>query len=242
MTLSRWLRDYLYIPLGGSQNGRWRAYRNLLIVMVLGGLWHGAAWTFVAWGALHGGGLAFERWWGEWRERRRVRRALSEGLRGDWHGDGVLPVGPGGPLVLPDDDGLSSGSGGAAVAVLERPAPVLLTLDPPPARHLWLRRLVTFHLVCAGWVFFRARSFSDATTVFSRIVHGGGVVALNPMVVVVIAGMIAAQYVPAAAVDKVRARFSALRAWQMAIVLGAVLLLVDVLGPDGIAPFIYFRF
>jgi D-alanyl-lipoteichoic acid acyltransferase DltB (MBOAT superfamily) len=242
MTLSRWLRDYLYIPLGGSQNGRWRAYRNLLIVMVLGGLWHGAAWTFVAWGALHGGGLAFERWWGEWRERRRVRRALSEGLRGERYGDGFVPVGPGGPLVLPDDEGAAYGVGGTAVAVLEAPAPAILTLEPPPARRLWLRRLVTFHLVCAGWVFFRARSFSDATTVFSRIVHGGGAAAVNPMVVVVIVGMIAAQYVPAAAVDRVRARFAALRAWQMAIALGSVLLLVDVLGPDGIAPFIYFRF
>src|SRR3954451_15369825 len=61
MTLSRWLRDYLYIPLGGSRKGRLTTYRNLMLTMLLGGLWHGAAWTFVAWGALHGGGLAWER-------------------------------------------------------------------------------------------------------------------------------------------------------------------------------------
>src|SRR3954463_6789555 len=61
MTLSRWLRDYLYIPLGGSRKGRLLTYRNLLLTMVLGGLWHGAAWTFVAWGAIHGGVLARER-------------------------------------------------------------------------------------------------------------------------------------------------------------------------------------
>ncbi|MEX1287514.1 MAG: MBOAT family O-acyltransferase, partial [Acidimicrobiia bacterium] len=62
MTLSRWLRDYLYIPLGGSRRGEAATYRNLMITMLLGGLWHGAAWTFVFWGALHGGWLAFERW------------------------------------------------------------------------------------------------------------------------------------------------------------------------------------
>ena len=61
MTLSRWLRDYLYIPLGGNRKGRLRTYRNLLLTMLLGGLWHGAAWTFVAWGGIHGAGLAVER-------------------------------------------------------------------------------------------------------------------------------------------------------------------------------------
>lgn len=60
MTLSRFLRDFLYIPLGGNRGGRWLTYRNLLITMVLGGLWHGAAWTFVLWGALHGVGLVTE--------------------------------------------------------------------------------------------------------------------------------------------------------------------------------------
>ena len=54
ITLSAWLRDYLYIPLGGNRNGKWNTYRNLMITMLLGGLWHGANWTFVAWGGLHG--------------------------------------------------------------------------------------------------------------------------------------------------------------------------------------------
>ena len=60
MTLSRFLRDFLYIPLGGSRGGRLFTYRNLFITMLLGGLWHGAAWTFVLWGAFHGAGLAGE--------------------------------------------------------------------------------------------------------------------------------------------------------------------------------------
>lgn len=61
ISLSSWLRDYLYVPLGGSRHGPRRTYVNLLLVMVLGGLWHGAAWTFVIWGGLHGTLLALER-------------------------------------------------------------------------------------------------------------------------------------------------------------------------------------
>ena len=60
MTLSRFLRDFLYIPLGGNRGGRAKTYRNLLITMMLGGLWHGAAWPFVLWGAFHGAGLIAE--------------------------------------------------------------------------------------------------------------------------------------------------------------------------------------
>jgi alginate O-acetyltransferase complex protein AlgI len=60
MTLSRFLRDYLYIPLGGNRKGRVRTYINLMLTMALGGLWHGAAWNFVAWGAYQGTGLSAE--------------------------------------------------------------------------------------------------------------------------------------------------------------------------------------
>jgi D-alanyl-lipoteichoic acid acyltransferase DltB (MBOAT superfamily) len=61
MTLSRFLRDFLYIPLGGNRGGKWKTARNLMITMTLGGLWHGAAWGFVLWGALHGACLMIER-------------------------------------------------------------------------------------------------------------------------------------------------------------------------------------
>jgi len=61
ISLSTWLRDYLYIPLGGNRKGSGRTYVNLMTVMLLGGLWHGASWNFVLWGAIHGGMLAFER-------------------------------------------------------------------------------------------------------------------------------------------------------------------------------------
>ncbi|HEY6450366.1 MAG TPA: MBOAT family protein, partial [Candidatus Cybelea sp.] len=69
ITLSTWLRDYLYIPLGGNRHGEAATLRNLMLTMLLGGLWHGAQWTFVAWGAYHGAALCVERVAGIGRER-----------------------------------------------------------------------------------------------------------------------------------------------------------------------------
>lgn len=82
MTLSRFLRDYLYIPLGGNRHGSLRRYGNLLITMLLGGLWHGAGWTFVVWGGLHGAYLVVNHAWqalaDRWRhDRPRPSRAAE---------------------------------------------------------------------------------------------------------------------------------------------------------------------
>jgi len=77
LSLSHWLRDYLYIPLGGNRNGEGRTYVNLMVVMLLGGLWHGASWNFVIWGAIHGVALAAERKHG----RSSFYRALPGPLR-----------------------------------------------------------------------------------------------------------------------------------------------------------------
>jgi alginate O-acetyltransferase complex protein AlgI len=63
ITLSQWLRDYLYIPLGGNRKGPSRTYVNLFLTMLLGGLWHGAGWNFVLWGVLHGAALSIHRGW-----------------------------------------------------------------------------------------------------------------------------------------------------------------------------------
>jgi alginate O-acetyltransferase complex protein AlgI len=76
MTLSRWLRDYLYVPLGGNRKGGSRTYRNLMLTMLLGGLWHGAAWTFVVWGGIHGTFLCLEHW-------RRSRKLVPSGTAGE---------------------------------------------------------------------------------------------------------------------------------------------------------------
>jgi alginate O-acetyltransferase complex protein AlgI len=79
ISLSTWLRDYLYIPLGGNRKGVTRTYINLLLTMLLGGLWHGASWTFVVWGALHGAWLSIERfvWRGEAPQPRWYSRVLT---------------------------------------------------------------------------------------------------------------------------------------------------------------------
>jgi alginate O-acetyltransferase complex protein AlgI len=76
MSLSFWLRDYVYIPLGGNRGSPFAFYRNLMATMLLGGLWHGASWNFVAWGALHGVGLCLHKLW------LGVRPLLGAGI--DW--------------------------------------------------------------------------------------------------------------------------------------------------------------
>ena len=111
ISLSTWLRDYLYIPLGGNRKGRRRTYINLALTMLLGGLWHGAAWTFVAWGAFHGALLVAYHGWA----------------------DRFSPKGA-----------------------------------PDSGRRLTLRRLWMFHLVCLGWLFFRANSLGQV----GAMLHG----------------------------------------------------------------------
>ena len=91
ISLSTFLRDYLYIPLGGNRKGPRRTYVNLILVMLLGGLWHGANWTFVAWGAYHGILLAFERFRGK---RSAYRTMAAAGPRGGHVRPGADLMGP----------------------------------------------------------------------------------------------------------------------------------------------------
>ena len=190
MTLSRWLRDYLYIPLGGNRNGERATYRNLMITMLLGGLWHGAAWTFVVWGGIHGAALSFEHY------RQHVREAKG--------------------------------------------------LEPPP-NTVWRRvgrRVATFHIVCLAWVFFRAETFHVAWVILTRLFVGWG--SPTPLitggVVLAIAFGIAMQYIPSNAIDRAQVVFSRLSPVQMGIAMAVALLFIDALGPQGVAPFIYFAF
>lgn len=87
ITLSHFLRDYLYIPLGGNRKGKIRRYLNLMITMLLGGLWHGAGWTFVIWGGLHGIYLVINHQWHSW------RRSLGHDLsKSHWWSRGVACI------------------------------------------------------------------------------------------------------------------------------------------------------
>jgi D-alanyl-lipoteichoic acid acyltransferase DltB (MBOAT superfamily) len=226
MTLSRWLRDYVYVSLGGNRGARWHLYLNLVLTMVLGGLWHGAAWTFLVWGLLHGLGLATERWLDD-RRQRRARPAA--------------PAPP--PAPAP---GVAAGAAGAvadgALLVADPEVDVEVEAAPVVVGRPWLRRIVTFHLVCLGWVFFRSETVDGALEVLGRIATGTSSVGLNPVVVGVVALMLAAQFVPAATVGRARETFARWRLATQVAVLALVLVAVDVLGPDGVAPFIYFQF
>ena len=115
ISLSTWLRDYLYIPLGGNRKGKFRTYINLFLTMLLGGLWHGAALRFVLWGAIHGVALALHK------------------------------------LYLTIFDALG-----------------WRRKKPWAIQHI-LGGLITFHLVCFAWIFFRADSMEVALTVITQI-------------------------------------------------------------------------
>ncbi|MCC6595974.1 MAG: MBOAT family protein [Rhodanobacteraceae bacterium] len=184
MTLSRWLRDYLYIPLGGNRGGRSRTMANLMLTMLLGGLWHGASWNFVIWGGLHGAYLAGE-------------RALLSRWRA-WHGA----------------------------------HPLVITLNV----------LVTFHLTCLAWVFFRARDLALARDLLGQLarpqwstfdVKQQGTTAL------LLGALLLAQQLGASTRYKERiAAHDTMLVATLALVMAALILFA----PSQGAPFIYFQF
>jgi D-alanyl-lipoteichoic acid acyltransferase DltB (MBOAT superfamily) len=233
MTLSRWLRDYLYIPLGGNRGSDAFIYRNLMLTMVIGGLWHGAAWTFVIWGAIHGLALVSERAEQAWRP------AVAVGLA-DLVMLGLFSA-LGWSLTFPGVVFI-----GVVVALLTNASGRLEALEnPTPAGTVAkiARWAITFNVVCLAWVFFRAPNLSEALTILQRLFTAGGTGTLvTAMVMVVIGGSIASQFVPETWVDRVQVVYSRMGfALQLvALVLG--LLLIDSLGPEGIDPFIYFQF
>jgi alginate O-acetyltransferase complex protein AlgI len=186
MTLSRWLRDYLYIPLGGNRRGERRTAWNIAITMVLGGLWHGAACTFVLWGAYHGALLVAHH----------VRAA-------------------------------------------QRP-------HPPEDTRLRVagQRLATFALVCVGWVFFRADSVEIALSLLGRLVTGWTTPDefVTPLVVLLVVGMVGLQFWPRGMGLWLQAGLSRLKPVPLGLVLSVSLLVIVILGPPGVAPFIYFQF
>jgi D-alanyl-lipoteichoic acid acyltransferase DltB (MBOAT superfamily) len=196
MTLSRWLRDYLYIPLGGNRRGGRRTYLNIMITMVLGGLWHGAAWTFVFWGAYHGGLLTAH----QWRARRGTADAKVEDRKAGESEEGRL-------------EGLR-------------------------------QRAATFALVCVGWVFFRADSMETAFSLLRRLLTGWWTPSesLTPLVVITIAGMLALQFWPRGFGLWLQSGLSRLKPAPLGIVLALAMLAIVILGPSGVAPFIYFQF
>jgi alginate O-acetyltransferase complex protein AlgI len=255
MTLSRWLRDYLYIPLGGNQRGPTRALVNLFLTMVIGGLWHGAAWTFVIWGALHGAWLAGERLWQDratWLPRRSEAAVRAEVTAHAAHphrgADRSVSMGEAAheidleevdAQVLAELEDLEEADLVAAAS-----APGRRRIELSPTTWKWLGRILTFHVVCLGWVFFRAPSVREALDVLSRLspAHIGAGTGINLVVVATIAVFLASQFVPVGAVGRLQARFSRMGVWQQGIALAVWITFTSALSPTGVAPFIYFNF
>lgn len=180
MTLSRWLRDYIYISLGGNRKGRVRTYMNLIATMLVGGLWHGASWNFVIWGGYHGALLAVERMvWG--REER----------------TGLLRI----PLSI-----------------------------------------VTFLLVCVGWVFFRAKTFAAALFVLEQMISKTpGHSLLTPwqwrLAILSLAIALAEEY------QGMLTRLAVSPAWARTIVVVVALLAIELFSAtEQTIPFVYFQF
>ncbi len=175
MSLSSWLRDYLYIPLGGD-SGDWRRYRNLFLTMLLGGLWHGAAWHFVIWGALHGGWLILERMIGAERWPR------------------------------------------------------------------WIGVAITFHFVCLCWVFFRAPDAAAAFDYLAGLARWEAPSLATPYLSILLAGMALGQFLPVDRMERVDHVLSRVPLWALGALTGLAIVAIDRMGPDGVAPFIYFAF
>lgn len=181
ISLSSWLRDYLYVPLGGGRRGLISSCINVFITMVLGGLWHGAALTFLAWGALHGGVQVIER--------------LFRAAVGD-------------RKVIPTVIGV----------------------------------LVTFHIVCLGWILFRAESFDLALQMLEGLGRIGPAVMLTPLMLTLIVGGLAMHWLPPRAVEGMAERLKTAPSLTLGLLIGAAILLVEAVRPEGVAPFIYFQF
>ena len=184
VSLSSWLRDYLYIPLGGSRGGDWLTSRNLVLTFLLGGLWHGAAWTFIVWGAVHGVWLTVERLW-----LRRYEATCS------------------GPL--------------------------------------WrlARGLITFHVVCFSWLFFRSQTFADAAAMLKGMFSAGNGEELPgaPVYVLLAIGFLM-QFADGTRARRLWDGFNRLHWFAQGALASLAITLILALGPRGVAPFIYFQF
>lgn len=149
ISLSTWLRDYLYIPLGGNRRGTLKTYRNLFLTMVLGGLWHGANWTFVLWGAFHGVILIIYRVFAP---------NLDSNLKKTPKPDEAVSRAPRTPVVA-----TYSTLGFLPAPLLD--GVVIARFGQGLKRAILM--LIMFHLTCIGWLLFRAQSMT-AVSVFLR--------------------------------------------------------------------------
>lgn len=206
ISLSNWLRDYLYKPLGGSRAGTLMTYRNLMLTMLLGGLWHGAAWTFVIWGAIHGAVLASER--------------IVRGFARTSTQFGSPATAMAGSPTTKAKETATSGVFGGVIGVL-----------------------LTFHVVCFAWIFFRSENLETALVFLSGLAHFETPLALTTPFVLGLTGLsLAAQFLPGDMAARIAAPVSRLGWFGMGVLAGGAIWFIESVGPEGVAPFIYFQF
>ena len=255
MTLSRWLRDYLYIPLGGNRGGPRAEYRNLFLTMLLGGLWHGASWTFVIWGAFHGTGLAVERWFAMRDQQGSAGASSGRGSPAGGSSGGNRGGAPRSPGRWAERLGL-----GPVASKEESPVPastladhrgddatLVMSTQLEPIEHTsmnpWLARLWVFHFVVVGWIFFRAPDLGTALSYLWGLLTNWGIGTLvTPVVLLAVAVGMVGQFVPRRVGDALEFRASHLPPAVIAVGVGLFFVVCNLLGPQGVAPFIYFAF
>ncbi len=222
ISLSTWLRDYLYISLGGNRLGRWRTRLNLVVTMLLGGLWHGAAWNFVLWGGWHGLGLVVDHWW-------RERRGAGGGPRAE-----PAPV-------------WSKGSAPASPPVLRRSSATARDHTLWDRRAGWgapaAGWVATMVFVFYGWLLFRAGSWTQIVSLtralssfqsppwFGSYLLNLGVFGLP---------LIAVQFWQLKTGDLLVAL--SLPGWALAALEAGLLFAILLFWRNGAVPFIYFQF
>jgi len=192
ISLSSWLRDYLYIPLGGNRQGPWRQALNQFATMVLGGLWHGASVRFILWGAAHGVALVVHKVW----------RVSALGSR-----------------------------------------------VPNTGLVRFLSWLVTFHIVAACWILFRAPDMKTANLIVYQVLYHANFstyllpfVAARPLFVVVLAGGFGLVLLPRTLKNRAKQAFIA-APWVLKVALLLAVIQISLeMGIQGVQPFIYFQF
>ena len=226
ITLSSWLRDYLYIPLGGNRKGSFRTYINLMLTMLLGGLWHGANWTFVAWGGLHGLYL-----WVEKLVTDRKGKPLTPVVALSSEGSPVIAI------VVGDSAGTAPVFPKTAV---ERPQAMLNTrwAGLPYA-------LLTFLLINITWVFFRSSTFGGAGKILGSLfgmTHGATPLLTTLAMIkiaVIIVGMLILQWL----LRNARILDLAYRMpWWLTGLFWSLMVLLLILSQESSSSFIYFQF
>ncbi len=228
MTLSRWLRDYLYIPLGGSRGSSAKTYRNVMLTMLIGGLWHGASWTFVIWGGIHGTGLAVERWW-------RLRRADRPPRAPSPAPAPAVAVG-----VLAASSSTRKGRFGGRKPKDVSPAVVPEAVTGPSH---WLAVAVTFNVVCLAWVFFRSPDLSTAFAMLGQLNDWGPAPLVTWAVVAAIVAGMSTQFLPPWVWLVAQQWVSRRPILFQGVLYGIFLVVINtIVGEQGVAPFLYFRF